>query len=237
MQHTMPNLHCYTCTVGKKPSEAQAYLNDIDEVSTSYTTLLYFCYRTMHYASCTLQLYHGTDVPHSCCIGISSLLTLITHNHRQLQYYKLELNNELQLHDACINSVDSRLNNIRTSTETAHFNAHYTTSSQVHELLQGLAKVSSAVTRNYSTSALPDMQRQRTALQAQLDAQQAAHNSHHQHHQQHRATAQQQQQQSQQQQLHDLSMLSAQFHAAGSGVSYLCVTLYFNLLNFDYIHY
>jgi hypothetical protein len=92
----------------------------------------------------------------------------------------------------------------------------------VHELLQGLAKVSSAVTRNYSTSALPDMQRQRTALQAQLDAQQAAHSSSsHSHQQQHRATAQQQQQQSQQQQLHDLSMLSAQFHAAGSGVSQL----------------
>eukprot|EP00612_Vaucheria_litorea_P006132 CAMPEP_0171470926 /NCGR_PEP_ID=MMETSP0946-20130122/414_1 /TAXON_ID=109269 /ORGANISM="Vaucheria litorea, Strain CCMP2940" /LENGTH=1149 /DNA_ID=CAMNT_0012000347 /DNA_START=172 /DNA_END=3621 /DNA_ORIENTATION=- len=32
MQATMPSLHCYTCTVGKKPTEAQAYLNDIDEV-------------------------------------------------------------------------------------------------------------------------------------------------------------------------------------------------------------
>jgi hypothetical protein len=104
---------------------------------------------------------------------------------------------------------------------------------QVHELLQGLAKVSSAVTRNYSTSALPDMQRQRTALQAQLEAQQAAHSSSHSNQQQHRATAAQQQQQSQQQQLHDLSMLSAQFHAAGSGVSHLFATCFFNKMHFD----
>jgi hypothetical protein len=64
MQHTMPNLHCYTCTVGKKPSEAQAYLNDIDEVSC------YSLLQELHCYTCAL-LYQYTLHQH-CSAGHTS---------------------------------------------------------------------------------------------------------------------------------------------------------------------